>query len=147
MLNEIAEKPKEEQVTKEIQAIQDQDTLILIAEDDDGYFQLMKIMFNRSHVPNKIIRFTNGQEILEFLEKGTQTNFLVILDIRMPKIDGIEVLRIIKNSDKLKDIPVIIHSSTSNPATIELCNSLGCVDYIIKSGNLDEINRICNHIL
>jgi len=132
--------------TEQIQAKTDQETVVLIAEDDNGYFQLMNILFKREQIKNEIIRFTNGQDVIDFLQNDPAADYVLILDIRMPKMDGIEVLKHIKQSDQLKDIPVVIHSSNDNPATIELCYSLGCLDYIVKSGNPSAILQLCKYI-
>ena len=120
--------------------------VLLIAEDDDGYFQLMKKKLKRSGMPNKIVRFIDGEEVLLFLEKQTDTEYLLILDIRMPKLDGIEVLKRIQQAGNFINIPIVMHSSTADPSTMELCYSLGCIDYIVKSGNSQDILQILDYI-
>ena len=62
----------------------------------------------------------------------------MLLDIRMPKVDGIEVLKTLKGDPELKKIPVIIITTTDDPQEIERCYNLGCTSYITKSINYDK---------
>ena len=75
---------------------------ILIAEDDDGHFSLIRKNLLRSGLTNEIIRFVDGQEALDFLfgngedsKRAPDSRYLLILDIRMPKVDGVKVLETI----------------------------------------------------
>jgi CheY-like chemotaxis protein len=111
---------------------------ILIAEDDEGHATLIKKNLNRSGIVNEITHFKDGQEILDFMThkngKGLQKgiSYLILLDIRMPKLDGIEVLRQIKSDELLKKIPVIMITTTDDPDEVEKCHQLGCNNYITK---------------
>ncbi len=113
--------------------------VILIAEDDEGHFELIKRSLQRSGVCNEILRFADGQETLDFLfvrgdgpKRESDKEYLLLLDIRMPKIDGVEVLEKVKNDPELKKIPVIMLTTTDDPRTIERCHNLGCSVYIVK---------------
>lgn len=113
--------------------------VILIAEDDDGHAQLIQEGLEDSGVCNKINRFCDGEETLNFLlqtaEKdsiGLDKRYLLLLDINMPKIDGVEVLRRIKGNDVLKDIPVIMLTTTDDPREVDECYRIGCNFYITK---------------
>ncbi|NVO03068.1 MAG: response regulator [Bacteroidetes bacterium] len=112
---------------------------ILIAEDDDGHAKLIIKNIEASGIKNEIIRFSNGEEILNFLfDKTTGIEFkkdapyVLLLDIRMPKIDGIEVLQKIKANEYLRKIPVIMLTTTDDPREIEKCHQIGCNNYITK---------------
>ena len=116
-----------------------EDLVILIAEDDPGHASLIKKNLKRSGVTNQIIHFKDGEKILNFLfKKGDppylreDTPYLILLDIRMPKIDGVEVLRRIKEDEKLKKIPVTMLTTTDDPREIDRCHGLGCGNYIVK---------------
>lgn len=87
--------------------------VILIAEDDDGHAELIVEGLRETGLKNQIIRFDNGQDIWDFLtdvfeDKNQHKNqhknieYLVLLDINMPLVDGTEVLRRIKNHDDMK---------------------------------------------
>lgn len=111
---------------------------ILIAEDDDGHADLIVEGLREVGVCNDIIRFSNGLEVWEFLGKTddlnppTETNYLLLLDINMPKMSGVEVLRKIKGDEKLKTTPVIMLTTTDDPREVEACYQFGCNLYITK---------------
>jgi CheY-like chemotaxis protein len=115
------------------------ETIVLIAEDDDGHFTLIKNTLRREGVSNPIIRFTDGQETLDFLfENCSKGNFdhskdyILILDILIPKIKGSEVLETMKRNSRLIDIPVIVLTTTDDPDQRTCCDNAGCSIYIVK---------------
>ena len=96
------------------------DMVILIAEDDAGHFQLIKKNLWLACVNNDILQFKDGQQILDFLFQtgdgmglDEARRYIVLLDVRMPKVDGLDVLRRIKDDEKLRQIPVIMLTTTS----------------------------------
>ena len=113
--------------------------IILIAEDDDGHAELIKEGLQESGVCNKIIRFSNGEDLWQFLSRTGENevrslnkSYLLLLDINMPKMDGIEVLKRMKSSEDLKEIPVMMLTTTDDPREVEQCYKLGCNVYITK---------------
>ena len=113
--------------------------IILIAEDDDGHAELIVEGLRETGLKNQIIRFDNGKDIWDYLvdihKDGSlqhNTEYLVMLDINMPLVDGTEVLRRIKNHEYMKNIPVIMLTTTDDPREIEKCYQLGCNVYITK---------------
>ncbi|MEA4975356.1 MAG: response regulator [Paludibacter sp.] len=113
--------------------------IILIAEDDDGHAELIVEGLRETGLKNQIIRFDNGKDIWDYLvgvhDEGAarkNTEYLVMLDINMPLVDGTEVLRRIKNHENMKNIPVIMLTTTDDPREIEKCYQLGCNVYITK---------------
>ncbi len=119
--------------------------VIIITEDDDGHALLINKNLKRSGIGNEIIHFKNGKEVLDFLfqrgdgqhrKKGVP--YLMLLDINMPEIDGIEVLKQIKQDDELKKIPTIMVTTTDNPIEVEKCYELGCNVYITKPVDYDK---------
>jgi CheY-like chemotaxis protein len=126
---------------------------ILIAEDDDGHFLLIKKHLKEMGFKSRVIRFIDGQEILDFLleydkkEDDTgQHNYLLILDIRMPKMNGIEVLEQIKKYPKLKTIPVVMLTSSDSPVDIKRCAKIGCNDYVIKPLDKENFREVINKV-
>jgi CheY-like chemotaxis protein len=112
---------------------------ILMAEDDQGHATLVRRNLRRAGITNDFIHFKDGQEILDFLQKtdGDTTlslgvPYLLLLDIRMPKVDGVEVLRRVKSDRRLRRMPVVMVTTTDDPAEVAECHSLGCNHYITK---------------
>jgi CheY-like chemotaxis protein len=112
---------------------------ILIAEDDDGHASLIEMHLRDVGMANSILRFQDGDEVIDFLcQRGSNdkridnTAYLLLLDIRMPRMDGVEVLRQMKKDPVLKEIPVIMLTTTDDPREIENCYKLGCNSYITK---------------
>ena len=121
------------------------DTVILIAEDDAGHFLLVKKNLWHNCVASDILHFKDGQDILDFLFKRgdgpiieDDRNYILLLDIRMPKVDGREVLKIMKAEKSLENIPVIMLTTTDAPSEINHCYELGCSFYIIKPVDYKE---------
>jgi CheY-like chemotaxis protein len=128
-----------------------QNVIILIAEDDTGHFTLIRKNLVRSSVANQILRFKDGQEIVDFLfgqavataspdaaKFDPRAPYVLLLDIRMPKIDGVEVLRRVKADEVLRRMPVIMLTTTDDPAEVNRCYSLGCSFYIVKPADYVE---------
>ncbi len=113
--------------------------VILIVEDEPGHASLVVKNLKRSGLRNKFIVLKDGEEALDFLfqrgkgpERRKGDAYLLLLDIRMPKIDGIEVPRQVKQDPALCKMPVIMLTTTDNPSEIEMCHKLGCNVYITK---------------
>jgi CheY-like chemotaxis protein len=130
----------------------DTDFTILVAEDNIGHFLLTKKMLEKSGISNDIIHFSDGQVARDFLLENClnydHKNYLLLLDIRMPKIDGIEVLEWMKSNPCMENIPVIVVSTSDNPVNISRCKELGCDGYIVKpldSSFKDKIDEIIQH--
>lgn len=112
---------------------------ILIAEDDDGHADLIMTGLKESGICNNMIRFVDGKQTWEFISgKGKDMvldknkSYLLLLDINMPKMDGLEVLERIKNDDDFKSLPVIMLTTTDDPREVEKCYELGCNIYVTK---------------
>ena len=113
--------------------------IILITEDDEGHAGLIKKNLIRAGLVNKTMHFKDGQEVLDFLfQKGdgphrkSGQSYIHLLDIRMPKVDGIQVLKQVKADPELRKMPVIMLTTTDNPREVEHCHALGCNSYITK---------------
>jgi CheY-like chemotaxis protein len=113
--------------------------VILIAEDDAGHAALIQKNLRRAGVSNQFIHFKDGREALDFLFRRTQeprmvsgTPYMMLLDINMPGVDGVEVLRQVKADKELKKIPVVMLTTTDDPREVERCHMLGASNYISK---------------
>lgn len=125
---------------------------IILAEDDDGHAQLVQRNLQRAGLLNGFCRVRDGQELLDWLGSETDDHgrmgqgIVVLLDINMPRIDGIEALRRIKANPATQRIPVIMLTTTDDPREIDRCYELGCNVYITKpvepEAFIDAIRRL-----
>ena len=117
-----------------------EEVIVLVAEDDDGHAELIMDNLREAGVVNRMIRFRDGQETLDFFfaEEGAGKRrekgrcYMLLLDIRMPKVDGVEVLRQIKADPEFKNVPIIMLTTTDDPREIKNCYNLGCSCYVTK---------------
>lgn len=111
---------------------------IALAEDDDGHATLVQLNLERTGLANSFSRFRDGQELLNALAadvrlaQADNSGLLLLLDINMPRVDGIEVLRRLKQNPKTACLPVIMLTTTDDPHEVERCYQLGCSVYITK---------------
>ena len=122
-----------------------QEAVIIIADDDAGHARLIEKNLRSVGLHNPVQRCENGQEVLDFLfrrgpgpHRRNDTSYLLMLDIRMPKVDGVETLRQIKADPSLRKLPVIMLTTTDEPLEIERCHLLGCNSYIVKPVDYDN---------
>ena len=112
---------------------------IVLAEDDDGHATLIQRNLERAGLVNGFVRVKDGQEALELIRgegaysgQPPRGNVLLLLDINMPRLDGVEVLRRLKSDSRTVTIPVIMLTTTDDPREVERCYQLGCSVYVIK---------------
>jgi len=115
------------------------EAVILVAEDDEGHAGLIRKNLTRAGIVNDVLHFKDGQEVLDFLfrkgdgpQRQLGASYILLLDIRMPKLDGIEVLIQVKADPELRKIPVIMITTTDDPKEVERCHAMGCSNYITK---------------
>ena len=126
---------------------------ILIAEDDEGHAELIMEQLRSAGISNAIIRFRDGRELWDYLmAAGRRTSpyddhgFLLLLDIVMPGMDGLEILRRIKTDRQWHNLPIIMLTTTADPREIENCYTLGCNCYITKPVDFKAFIRIVESI-
>jgi CheY-like chemotaxis protein len=129
------------------------DVVLLIADDDAGHARLIEKNLRRAGLSNPILRFEDGQHILDFLfqrgdgqKRAAETPYLLLLDIRMPKVDGVEVLRQLKADAELRKIPVSMLTTTDDPREVERCHALGCNNYIVKPVDYEKFSEAMNKL-
>jgi CheY-like chemotaxis protein len=111
---------------------------ILLVEDNEDDIVITKRAMEKVQIINNLYIVHDGQEALDFLKKtGKYKNAprpgFVLLDLKMPKLDGFEVLREIKKNPDLKSIPIIILTTSERDDDISQAYALGCNSYIVKS--------------
>ncbi len=126
---------------------------LLLADDDEGHLKLIKRNLKRGGITNEIICFSDGKEILDFLfpanngphlTKGRR--YFLLLDIRMPKINGVNVLKKIKENEELRTMPVLMLTTTDDPEEMKKCYNLGCNYYITKPVKYSEFEEVIRQI-
>ena len=128
----------------------DDNVTIIVADDDEGSYVLINLFLRRSGLKNKIIRFFNGEETLNYLfneNHSSEEKYLILLDIRMPKVDGITVLEEIKKSEKYSDIPVLMVTTSYDPQNVERCKQLGCDEYIVKPIDTVFVEKVKQYLM
>ena len=121
-----------------------QSPTILIVDDDEGHAILIRENLEAAGLKNRIKHFRDGQAVLDFLFTDpplVSETYLVLLDIRMPKIDGIEVLRRIKAHPELRKLPVIMLTTTDDSQEVLRCHELGCNVYMQKPVDYDRFSE------
>lgn len=122
--------------------------VILIAEDDTDHARLIMRNLKEAGVTNQMMHFQNGEEIWGFLSgqgKGLHLEkdrkYVVLLDIRMPRMTGGEVLKKIKENEDLRHIPVIMITTTDDPREVSKCQRLGCSNFISKPVDYEKFEK------
>lgn len=122
---------------------------ILLVEDDDGHARLVERNLRKVNLANPIDRVRDGIEALEYLRnEGAFSDRdrysrprMVLLDINMPRMDGIEVLEHIKADAELRCLPVIMLTSTDNQSEIDRCYRAGANGYVAKPVNIVSLGE------
>jgi CheY-like chemotaxis protein len=119
--------------------------VILLAEDDEGHASLIRRNLQRAGVVNEVVHVADGQEALDYLRcqgrfqrRAPRGPLLLLLDIRMPRVDGVEVLRQLKVDSATAKLPVIMLTTTDDPREVERCYQLGCSVYVTKPVMYEE---------
>jgi CheY-like chemotaxis protein len=127
--------------------------IIILAEDDDGHVGLILNKLKGAGITNKILLFENGEETLDFFFKRgnkplmeTGVPYILLLDIRLPGIDGIEVLRRLKEDKWTDKFPIIMLSVMDNPEEIEICRKLDCNNYFVKAPTFDKFSQTIEQV-
>ena len=118
---------------------------IVMVEDDEGHARLIERNIRRSGVNNEIVAFTDGTSAVDYLfgKDGTGSArkgqpLLVLLDLNLPDMTGIDILKRIKESANLKPTPVVVLTTTDDSQEIKRCYELGCNVYITKPVNYES---------
>lgn len=112
---------------------------ILLVEDNLNDIELTMAALSQNNFANEVIVARHGEEALDYLyrrgkfaERSDENPIVVFLDLKMPKVDGLEVLRQMKGDDRLKVIPVVMLTSSREEPDLENCYRMGANAYIVK---------------
>jgi len=122
------------------------DRVIVLVEDnaDDAYLAMRVI---GKVCSDRVVVARDGEEASQLLRKLVADRVhlnvrLVLLDLKLPKMSGIEVLQEIRASEQLRDLPVAVLTSSDNDLDQERCRGLGILDYIYKPMSADRLKRV-----
>ena len=120
-----------------MEKITDSTGAILLVEDNPDDVLITRRAWKKGDIKNPLIVVNDGEKALKFLRKegeykNAPTPCLILLDLKMPRSDGFEVLETIKADDTMKIIPVIVLTSSDRDIDIERAYQLGCNSYIVK---------------
>lgn len=118
---------------------------IIMIEDDEGHARLIERNIRRSGVNNEIVPFANGTDAVKHLFGSDNTGIahkddalLILLDLNLPDMTGIDILRRVKENQYLKQAPVVVLTTTDDAQEIKRCYELGCNVYITKPVNYEN---------
>ncbi|MBN9596918.1 MAG: response regulator [Afipia sp.] len=118
---------------------------IVMIEDDEGHARLIERNIRRSGVNNEILPFTNGSDAVKYLfgKDGSGAEhkdqaLLILLDLNLPDMTGIDILKRIKENAHVKCAPVVVLTTTDDEQEIKRCYELGCNVYITKPVNYES---------
>jgi CheY-like chemotaxis protein len=114
--------------------------VILLVEDNPSDIGLTKRAFEKSRITNELVIAQDGQEALDYLfgmgewagKRATALPALILLDLKLPKVDGLQVLKRIRGDDRTKRVPVVILTSSKEEQDRAECYDLGANSYIRK---------------
>ena len=131
-----------------------EDIEILLVEDNDGDAEMTIRALKKNGLANKLVHLKDGAQALDFLfaegdYAGREISFkprVILLDLKMPKVNGIEVLRTIRADERTSKIPVVVLTSSSEDPDIQTCYSLGVNSYVVKPVAFEEFFKAISNL-
>jgi CheY-like chemotaxis protein len=122
---------------------------IIIIEDDAGDQELLNIVFDELQFPNEIIFFRDGEKALDYLTMSTPEPFIILSDINMPKLNGLELREKVHNNEdlRLKCIPYLFFSTSAEQQYVVDAYSKSVQGFFVKPHSLEELKRVIKIIV
>jgi CheY-like chemotaxis protein len=121
---------------------------IIMIEDDEGHARLIQKNIRRAGVTNEITAFQDGTSALAHLlgpdgsgRVSAGRPLLILLDLNLPDMTGVDILKIVKENESLKRTPVVVLTTTDDQREIQRCYDLGCNVYITKPVNYEGFSN------
>jgi len=141
------------QVAHEPEALMS-DKIILLVEDNPDDQLLTQRALKKYHIPNRVVIATDGAEALDYLfREGIHSSrriednpYVVLLDLKLPKIDGLQVLEKLRGDSRTQRLPVVVLTSSTQQSDIESAYRLGANSYLRKSVDSDEFYETVGHL-
>jgi CheY-like chemotaxis protein len=116
-----------------------QTVTVVIAEDDEGHATLVQRSLRRAAIPANAVRLHDGQELLDYMyrrgpwqSRATHGAILILLDLNMPRIGGLEVLERLKRDVQFAHIPIVVLTTSDNPVELDQCYARGASACLVK---------------
>ncbi len=125
---------------------------ILLVEDDPADVELALRAFARRKLSNPIAVVRDGEEALDYIHRRgafagkAPVPGIILLDLRLPKVDGLEVLREIKRHDRYRHIPVVVLTTSAEDRDVKAAYELGAASYIVKPVEFDKFMEVVERI-
>jgi CheY-like chemotaxis protein len=116
-----------------------QNQLLFLVDDDMDDHEIFKSALAKVDGDLTLLTATNGYEALDFLSTAGTLPDYIFVDLNMPRMDGLQFLKEIKQTDTLKNIPVIIYSTSSNPVDIAKTKQLGAISFVTKPSRFSDL--------
>jgi CheY-like chemotaxis protein len=124
--------------------------VILFIEDDPAHAEITMRNFKKNRITNKVIHLWDGQEALDYLFRHGKYSdpelspvpHLILLDLRLPKVDGLEVLEKIKSVENLKSIPTVILTTSMAEVDISKAYNYNVNSYLVKPMDYDKFSNL-----
>ena len=131
----------------------DNDVEILLVEDNPNDEMLALHAFKRHNIANKVHVVRDGAEALEYVfctgaysNRRIENPKVILLDLKLPLIDGIEVLRQLRNDPRTRLVPVVVLTSSGEERDIVETYRLGVNSYIVKPVDFEQFNEVAKHL-
>jgi CheY-like chemotaxis protein len=118
---------------------------ILLAEDDPKDIELILTALGEYNLANEIVVARDGVEVLDYLycqgtfaQRPAGNPVVILLDLKMPKLDGIQVLQQLKGDEQMRSIPIVVLTSSRESRDLEACYKLGVNAYVVKPVRFNE---------
>jgi two-component system, response regulator len=120
---------------------------VLLVEDSIDDFEATQRAFRKAGLDKKIEHMTSGEDALTYLKTpGNQWPSLILLDLNMPGMGGRKTLEFIKKDEALKDIPVVVLTTSNYDADVRMCYALGANTYVQKPVDFDALSTSIRRI-
>lgn len=128
--------------------------LVMLVEDNDDHAELVMRTLAEHRVANKIVRFSDGQSSLDYLfgdgeysdQESNPSPHLILLDLRLPRVDGLDVLKAIKTSPNLRQIPVVVLTTSETERDVARAYANYANSYLVKPVGFEEFSKLMNDL-
>ena len=137
-----------------IHAMGPRESAILLVEDDEADILLVRRAFRNAHIANPLLEVRDGQAAIQYLSGvGDYADrarypipFLILLDLRLPKLSGFEVIAWLRDQPQLSNVIVVVLTASDHVPDVTKARDLGANSYLVKPGNFEELVQMVKRI-